>query len=115
MGYLDIYAAIALGQLGRLAEARELLRAGLPPSGERAWPAPAQRYLLKMITSDELVAAAPKRSNLCEAHYFIGMSELQGGKITGAREHLEISARMEGVNMLEGRMAEAELERMDSR
>lgn len=89
------------------------------PQATDAWARSIGLYLIDNLSEQDLLARAAKgdaqtqRNQLSEAHYYIGMLYLIGGRTGQARDHFEKCVAQNVRNFLEDTLARAELQRLD--
>jgi tetratricopeptide (TPR) repeat protein len=82
------------------------------------WERAIGRYLIDTLPENDFLALAAKgtaetqRLQLCEAHYYVGMTYLIAGNDARAREHLQKCVDQKVLNYLEDTLARAELQRL---
>lgn len=105
-------------------------RLGRPDDGELAqqvagwpdgWPKTVGQFLLGKISADDLLrlAAAPtdaqtKREQLCEANYYVGITDLLAGHLAEAKEKFTACVATGVYQFLESLLARTELARMQA-
>lgn len=80
------------------------------PTG--AWPYPVVSHLRREITAERLMAAATSNDRKTEAHAYVGMDLLLGGRVDDARQHFEWVRDYGNRRFIEYTLAVAELGRL---
>ena len=117
--YPHLYRFTCLRRLNREPATAELAAIVDRWSGE--WTKPLGQYLAGKITDGALLEIAARRrgrsadSRPCEAHYFIGLTELQAGRTEQAREHFEKCVALNLSSLVAFVLARAELARLTAK
>jgi hypothetical protein len=117
-GVYEIYGPTILQLLGRQSEAVDAYRAlrekALKVPARPEWLDRLLEYNAGLLQADKLLAAAvSSRLNLCEAHFFIGLTLLADGDRAGARDHFRRSAAAHVIWFVEHWWSLAFLSRME--
>jgi tetratricopeptide (TPR) repeat protein len=76
------------------------------------WPFPVVELLLEQRTPEETLGAASDADQKCEAHFYIGQSQLMKDRLSDAKVSFETAVSACPKGFIEYRGAVAELERM---
>ena len=99
--YEELQAYLDLVGEGRTAEATNRIRSALEHLPGDRWIIPVFRFFAGEIGEADVLEAARNSDStteleqLCEAHYYLGMSRLVRNDLAGARDHFEASVATE--------------------
>jgi tetratricopeptide (TPR) repeat protein len=110
----DAYAVLFcfLAEARRGVNASSRLQADLQNLKSAAWPAPVAQLFMGTLSSDALLAAAPKPDDKAEAHFYIGQWHLLRDDRIAAVKVLREAMRSCPANYIERTGAVAELRRL---